>query len=221
MRPKPWVNTVPDSAQELVVKPFEGAGHVLGCEVLQNELTPLLAEPPPKLGVREQAPNRIRERRRILGRHEKTGLTVANGLGDAAHVSCDHGRPGQECLEQREWESFEARGQCENVERPEIGARILAPALPDHAVGDPDLSGELFEPTPFASFADENECGAVDLRERANQQVEALLSLQAPNRADDLARPRLVACDTLPVGDTVVDREHRIGRKADEGLYLA
>src|SRR5439155_8853422 len=44
------------SAHELAVEPLESVGHVVGCEALQDELTTLLAQPPPEVAVGEQAP---------------------------------------------------------------------------------------------------------------------------------------------------------------------
>ena len=125
---------------------------------------------------------------------------------DAADVRRDHGRAGQQRLEQGEREALEAGGEREDVEGAEVGACVVGPALPDHAVRNSDALGEFFEPRPLAPFADEDERHVFDVGERADQDVEALLPLEPADRADERTGPRAIGCVMTLVGDPVVDR---------------
>lgn len=61
----------------------------------------------------------------------------------------------------------------------------------------------------------------VDVGKGADEDVESLLLLEPPDRADERTRAEPRAGGVIAVGDAVVDRSDRAGRKPDEDLDLA
>src|SRR5215208_3795500 len=151
---------------------------MVGREAFEHELPPLLTEASPEVVAGQQPTYRCGESDGIVRRNEQTGLTVLNRLGGAADVGRDDRRPTQQRLEDSERESLEPRRQREDVERPKVAAGVVAPTGPCHTVCDTDRPRELLERPARAALADEHQGRVVDVGERADQRVEALLELE-------------------------------------------
>src|SRR5215207_4849999 len=192
-------------SEHLVVERLERVRHVVRGEPLEDQSAPAFADPAAQVAAGEEPPDRRRQRCRVVPGDEESGLTVEHGLGDAADIGSDHCRACQQRFQQGQREALEPGRKGEHVERPQISSCIVPPAAPYHPISDAESHGELLERTALAAVTDDEECGALEIRQRPNEEIDALLVLEASDGADE--RPRTWPRKRLPqlVGNAVVN----------------
>lgn len=141
--------------------------------------------------VLDQLADRPGERVRILRRHQKAAVFVANNLLHAANARCD-GRdasiPGfDECIRKR----FRARWRQEDIESRKKRCRILLEADKEYAVRESKALRELLQAFAFRSFADNVECdirmAVLQIRKRVQGVGNSLRRMQFREHADTRA----------------------------------
>ncbi len=105
---------------------------------------------------------------------------MSDGLSRSLNVRGDDRPPHRHGLEERERQSLEVRGECEDVERRQQSHRVPAVTGEDHASRQMG-SGEALDLGPQCSVPDDDEPEVVDLsarqRARPDQDVVSLLRI--------------------------------------------
>jgi hypothetical protein len=140
---------------------------VVGGETFEHESAPTPRKPAPKISVREEVTNRNRQSVGVSRRNEQAGLAIEDGFRNAAHIRRHHSGLGELSLQDDKRKPFEPRGQDEHIERRQVRARILAPALPDDAPLDSEPTRDGLEAFALASIPDNGERRALDVAKGA------------------------------------------------------
>src|SRR5579883_139278 len=138
--------------------------------------------------VGEERRDRARERFPVARRDEDARLS--EHLGQTINGRGDAGLPGRHGLDEGEAETLPARGHAEDVESREEPGHVRAVAVERDRTADPEALDEALEVAAPVAFARDHELrvGVLleDEGEGAEELVEPLLPVQAPDRPDEL-----------------------------------
>ena len=164
-----------------------------------------------QLGVRHRPPYCIGQRLRVVGVDEEPGLAVDENVRDAPDPRRDDGSAELHRLEEDEREPLVARRQQQHVELDEEAVPVDV-AEERHAVTEAERPGAGLERDPVGTVARDPQDAALNLAERCERDVDALL-MDEP--AEDPEPHRTVvrrALDDAGIGDGVGhDGDRRVG----------
>ena len=127
-------------------------GHLRDRELASRPREPGLAHRSRPRGVAEQRQRRLRERVRVVRRHEQPRLAVQDDLRGRADPRRHHRLPGQHRLEQRQAEALPARRMDEH-----LGAPVPRGDVADAARQIDALAGERLQPRPLRALAQDDQ----------------------------------------------------------------
>ncbi len=144
-----------------------------------------------QLGVADKLVDRCRRRRRVFVRNQSANIVVGDDLGVAADCRGDDRRFTRHRFDDRAIEPFVVGEQHVDVEGGQKRGDVIRGVNEDDVVGNLEAGLQLDELFPFSVRIAADDDGAdarmalLENRDRLDKVVNALGTLEAPDRADE------------------------------------